>query len=198
MVTIGNSPCCWCSSSTAFVVRTPVVDHHSSIKRHLNSIQRREQCRSSSIFVNTRCCIQSRLASKENGDNNSIDEDKHEDTINADDADSTLPIDLFSGDISEKKVPSLTSQVTLGLFKFFSYCVQFLGLFFFCGLLLNFAGYGYTFDLEHGLVVDKIQNIRNEIQFEREIEREEMEDLRGGMNTGGSNTLSITPEKNVV
>lgn len=209
LITISNSPCCWCSSSsTAFVVRTPVVDrHHSSIEMHLTSIQRREQCRSSSILVNTRSWRQqqyqyrptSRLASKENDNDNSINEDnEHEETSNTDDADSTLPIDLFSGDISEKKVPSLTSQVTLGLFKFFSYCIQFLGLFFFCGLLLNFAGYGYTFDLEHGLVVDKIQNIRNEIQFEREIEREEMEDLRGGMNTGGSNTLTITPEKNVI
>ena len=59
---------------------------------------------------------------------------------------------------------------------------------------MNFSGYGYTFDFEHGLIVDKIQNIRNEIQFEREIEREEMEDLRGGMiknDTGGSNALSI-------
>ncbi len=146
----------------------------------------------------------SQIASKDENDNSVVDDNdnddnhNHEETIiNTDDADSSLPIDLFSGDISEKKVPSLTSRVTLGLFKFFSYCLQFLGLFFFCGLLLNFAGYGYTFDFEHGLVVDKIQNIRNEIQFEREIEREEMEDLRGsGMNTGGSNALSIPPKKN--
>ena len=212
------SPCLWwCSSGTAFVVvpRTPVVVdrwHHSSTTTCLHHVQRRKQknrSSSSSSAVTTsswrhpqhRPTILLRHASKENNNDNSVDED--EETIhnnNTDDADSTLPIDLFSGDISEKKVPSLTSQVTLGLFKFFSYCIQFLGLFFFCGLLLNFAGFGYTFDFEHGLVVDKIQNIRNEVQFEMEIEREEMEDLqRGGiMNTvGGSNTLNITPEKNV-
>ena len=212
------SPCLWwCSSGTAFVVvpRTPVVVdrwHHSSTTTCLHHVQRRKQknrSSSSSSAVTTsswrhpqhRPTILLRHASKENNNDNSVDED--EETIhnnNTDDADSTLPIDLFSGDISEKKVPSLTSQVTLGLFKFFSYCIQFLGLFFFCGLLLNFAGFGYTFDFEHGLVVDKIQNIRNEVQFEMEIEREEMEDLqRGGiMNTvGGSNTLNITPETNV-
>jgi hypothetical protein len=213
------SPCLWCSgSSTAFVgvTRTPVVldrRHHSSTTTlGLNHVQRRKQnnrSSSSSSAVTTSSwrhpqhrpnTILSRLASKENNNDNSEEDEETIHNNNSDDADSTLPIDLFSGDISEKKVPSLTSQVTLGLFKFFSYCIQFLGLFFFCGLLLNFAGYGYTFDFEHGLVVDKIQNIRNEVQFEMEIEREEMEDLqRGGiMNTvGGSNTLNITPEMNV-
>eukprot|EP00986_Skeletonema_menzelii_P019448 scaffold28060_cov148-Skeletonema_menzelii.AAC.2 len=66
-------------------------------------------------------------------------------------------------------------DATFSVFKLFSYCIQFLGTFFFIGLILNFAGYGYTVDLEHGLVIDRIENIRNEIQFEREIERETME-----------------------
>ena len=69
----------------------------------------------------------------------------------------------------------MKAQATFSVFKVFSYCIQFLGAFFFAGLILNFAGYGYTVDLEHGLVIDKIENIRNEIQFEREIERETME-----------------------
>ena len=75
----------------------------------------------------------------------------------------------------EPTEPSMKAQATFSIFKVFSYCIQFLGAFFFMGLLLNFAGFGYTFDLEHGLVIDRIENIRNEIQFEREIERETME-----------------------
>ena len=66
-------------------------------------------------------------------------------------------------------------DATFSVFKLFSYCIQFLGAFFFTGLILNFAGFGYTVDLEHGLVIDRIENIRNEIQFEREIERETLE-----------------------
>jgi hypothetical protein len=66
-------------------------------------------------------------------------------------------------------------DATFSIFKLFSYCIQFLGAFFFLGLILNFVGYGYTVDLEHGLVIDRIENIRNEIQFEREIERETMQ-----------------------
>jgi len=66
-------------------------------------------------------------------------------------------------------------DATFSIFKLFSYCIQFLGAFFFLGLILNFVGYGYTVDLQHGLVIDRIENIRNEIQFEREIERETME-----------------------
>ncbi len=75
----------------------------------------------------------------------------------------------------EPTEPSMKAQATFSIFKVFSYCIQFLGAFFFMGLLLNFAGFGYTVDLEHGLVIDRIENIRNEIQFEREIERETME-----------------------
>jgi len=53
----------------------------------------------------------------------------------------------------------------------FSYTLQFLGFFFFCGLILNFAGYAYTFDFNNGLVIDKIDNVRNEMQFEQESPR---------------------------
>jgi len=66
-------------------------------------------------------------------------------------------------------------DATFSIFKLFSYCIQFLGAFFFTGFILNLAGFGYTVDLEHGLVVDRIENIRNEIQFEREIERETLQ-----------------------
>lgn len=75
----------------------------------------------------------------------------------------------------ERETNSTVRDATFSIFKLFSYCIQFLGAFFFIGLILNFAGFGYTVDLEHGLVIDRMENIRNEIQFEREIERETME-----------------------
>jgi hypothetical protein len=117
------------------------------------------------------------------------------DSAEGDDA-APLPTDLFSGDVSERKVPSMTSRVTIAIFKLFSYCIQFLGGFFFLGLLLNLSGFGYTFDLDRGLVIDRIGNIRNEVQFEREIERERREDalkMGGGGSVGGSRYI-IAPK----
>ena len=136
-----------------------------------------------------------------------IDDDEDEEGVvvgASDDSDeggddaAPLPIiDVFGGDASsERKVPSMTSQVTLAIFKLFSYCIQFLGGFFFLGLLLNLSGFGYTFDLDRGLVIDRIGNIRNEVQFEREIEREGREDamkMGGGGSVGGSRYI-IAPE----
>ena len=86
-------------------------------------------------------------------------------------------------DIEERGEPSATAKVTSALFTLFSYCIQFLGFFFFCGLILNLLGFGYTFDFDRGLQIDRIQNIRNEVQFEREIEREERMERKGN---GGS------------
>ena len=122
-----------------------------------------------------------------------------DDPDEGDDDAAPLPInDLLGDDASSerKKVPSMTSQVTLAIFKLFSYCIQFLGGFFFLGLLLNLSGFGYTFDLDRGLVIDSIGNIRNEVQFEREIEREGREDamkMGGGGSIGGSRYI-IAPE----
>lgn len=83
------------------------------------------------------------------------------------------------GKIEEREGPSLASRASSAAFLLFSYCIQFLGAFFFCGFILNLLGFGYTVDLERGLVIDRMENIRNEVQFEREIEREEREGLRG-------------------
>ena len=122
------------------------------------------------------------IASRENG----------EDDAGKDTDDST--------DVSNKKKkseePSSTAKVTLGLFNIFSYCIQFLGAFFFFGLILNLLGFGYTFDLDKGITIDKIDNIRNEVQFEREIIREEREELKeeaaaGGGSMPGSKQLVI-------
>ena len=119
-----------------------------------------------------------------------------DDSDEGEDDTAPLPIVLLDGDASERKVPSLTSRVTLAIFKLFSYCIQFLGGFFFLGLLLNLSGFGYTFDLDRGLVIDRIANIRNEVQFEREIEREGREDamkMGGGGSVGGSRYI-IAPK----
>ncbi|KAL7526858.1 hypothetical protein ACHAWF_001940 [Thalassiosira exigua] len=75
--------------------------------------------------------------------------------------------------LTGKKEPSMTAKVTNAIFLVFSYCIQFLGALFFLGLILNFLGYAYTFDLDGGLVIDTIPKMRNEVQFEREVEREE-------------------------
>jgi hypothetical protein len=68
------------------------------------------------------------------------------------------------------------AQITSTIFNIFSYTIQFLGAVFTFGLVLNLLGYGYRFDFENGLEINKLENIRNEIQFEREIIREERED----------------------
>jgi hypothetical protein len=85
--------------------------------------------------------------------------------------------------------PSMTARASLVVFKLFSYCVQFAGGFFFLGLLLNLSGYGYAFERDRGLVIDRISNIRSEVQFEREIEREGRNDYsRGG--EGGRHVIA--------
>lgn len=116
------------------------------------------------IRVRSKSKYRTCVASKEN--------DTDEDTENA------TPLTAASDTPDKIEEPSETTKITSG-FLLFSYCIQFLGAFFFCGFLLNLCGFGYTVDFEHGLVIDKIQNIRNEVQFERAIEREERAELRG-------------------
>ncbi len=74
---------------------------------------------------------------------------------------------------ARKKAEAMETKrnVSFGAFKLFSYVIQFLGLYFSFGLLLNILGYGYSFDFENGFRVDKMENLRNEMQFRREIER---------------------------
>ena len=99
-------------------------------------------------------------------------------------------------DMTEKKQPSMIDKISFNIFKLFSYGIQFLGAFFGVGLLLNLCGFGYRFDLKHGLVVDRIQNMRNEVQFEREIEREERADLKGSASSKYI-TAPIIPENDI-
>eukprot|EP00594_Rhizosolenia_setigera_P000210 CAMPEP_0178946190 /NCGR_PEP_ID=MMETSP0789-20121207/4149_1 /TAXON_ID=3005 /ORGANISM="Rhizosolenia setigera, Strain CCMP 1694" /LENGTH=207 /DNA_ID=CAMNT_0020626157 /DNA_START=46 /DNA_END=669 /DNA_ORIENTATION=- len=53
----------------------------------------------------------------------------------------------------------------------FSFGIQSVGLYFSVGLLLNICGFGYQFDLQHGLQIDTLENMRNENQFKREMQR---------------------------
>ena len=59
----------------------------------------------------------------------------------------------------------------------------------------SIKSFGYTFDLDKGITIDKIDNIRNEVQFEREIIREEREELKkeaaAGWGMPGSKQLVI-------
>ena len=129
-----------------------------------NSLQLQIKSRDSRF---TTTCI----ASRENGE-----DDAEKDTDDSTDV---------SNKKKENEEPSSTAKVTLGLFNIFSYCIQFLGAFFFGGLILNLLGFGYTFDLDKGITIDKIDNIRNEVQFEREIIREETEELKEEAAAGG-------------
>ena len=90
--------------------------------------------------------------------------------------------ELTQEELSKKKK---LAQVTGTIFNVFSYTIQFLGALFTFGLVLNLLGYGYRFDLDHGIEVNKLENIRNEIQFEREIIREEREDYLNGRGENG-------------
>lgn len=134
------------------------------------------------------------LASKEN------DEPDEEGMVGTKDADvDEQPPIVQEKRVEEKREPSTTAKVTFNLFQLFSYTIQFFGFFFFCGLILNLLGFGYTFDFEQGLRVDKIANIRNEVQFEREIEREEREDLKGTQGSATSKYIIApdVPENNI-
>ncbi|KAL9188993.1 hypothetical protein ACHAXT_011483 [Thalassiosira profunda] len=131
------------------------------------------------------------MAAKE-GDDGPEDEDE----IVAEDTElQTTP--TSSRDVEEKSEPSATAKVTSALFNLFSYTIQFLGVFFALGLVLNLLGFGYTFSFDKGLEIDKIQNIRNEVQFEREIEREERMERKE--NGGASYIIAPNvPENNAV
>lgn len=147
-----------------------VISHHGTI---INPSKQLEHCHPIGMqsAKRMRTFIASKLDESEDDDEESVDK-------------------IVSGEISEEEGDvSMLSQVTLGIFKLFSYCIQFLGAFFFLGLIANLCGYGYTFDFEHGLVVDKIQNIRNNVQFEMEMEREERQDLKGISGSASSRYL---------
>jgi len=88
-----------------------------------------------------------------------------------------------------KEVNETKRDVSFQAFKLFSYVIQFLGLYFSFGLLLNILGYGYSFDFQSGFRVDKIENLRNEMQFRREIERS----TTTTTTTGTTSVRSATP-----
>ena len=86
----------------------------------------------------------------------------------------SLSMSENDGDDTEnkKKQTRLSVKVFDVIFDLVSYVIQFLGVAFSLGLILNICGYGYTFDFEHGLEIDRMEVIRKELQFKREIVRE--------------------------
>jgi len=100
----------------------------------------------------------SALFSKANGDENGDDEIRSE-TNDAPDQDNAK---------------SVTTILSDGISLLSSFSIQFFGVAFALGLLLNICGFGYTFDLERGLHIDRVENLRREYQFkkaQREIAR---------------------------
>jgi two-component system sensor histidine kinase CreC len=57
-----------------------------------------------------------------------------------------------------------------GISLLFSYCIQFLGVAFSLGLVLYLCGFGYTFDLDNGLEIDRIENMRRELEGKHYVE----------------------------
>jgi hypothetical protein len=77
---------------------------------------------------------------------------------------------VTTDDPEDNKQPALI-KIFDGISLLFSYCIQFLGVAFSLGLVLYLCGFGYTFDLDNGLEIDRIENMRRELQFRREIVR---------------------------
>ena len=99
-------------------------------------------------------------------------DDDEEDNVVDDIIDKEEMLDTKKKDKDEPtEATKIYRKIRNVVFLPFSYTLQFLGFFFFCGLILNFAGYAYTFDFNNGLVIDKIDNVRNEMQFEQESQR---------------------------
>ena len=74
-------------------------------------------------------------------------------------------------DEDEKKMGRLVVDIADKVSLFFSYIIQFLGVLFTLGLVLNIFGYAYSFDLKNGLEIDTLENRRKQVQFQKEMMR---------------------------
>ena len=182
-----------CCDALVVPFRSIVVDHRTT---SATTTPGRRLLQSSTIRSKRRRIVVVIASSSSNDD-----VDKEEDAIRTTEENDNVPIIIFNKDVSERSIngdeesSTLLARVTFSIFRLFSYCVQAAGAFFFIGLLLNFAGFGYTIDMEHGLVIDKIQNIRNTVQFEMEIQREEREDvvmMKAGSSSSSSGAVGST------
>ena len=120
-----------------------------------------------SLQINKRysTCIASKDDGEDNVEDDIIDREDILDTKKKDKDEPTEATKIY------RKIRDIT-------FLPFSYTIQFLGFLVFCGFILNLLGFGYTFDFDEGLRIDRIENLRNELQFEREIVREEREEMK--------------------
>ena len=71
----------------------------------------------------------------------------------------------------KQKGNSALAKIIDASFLLTSVVTQSLGIAVSFGLLLNICGYGYTVDLEKGVHIDRMDKIRTEIQFQREMRR---------------------------
>mmetsp|Transcript_21855 Transcript_21855/g.45778 ORF Transcript_21855/g.45778 Transcript_21855/m.45778 type:complete len:206 (+) Transcript_21855:86-703(+) len=166
------STACFCgafvSPTARSVVQSPSTDHATVKKLPLGcGFDNRVNIFNDVLLLSNRRSSTS-IASKED---NEAEE--------GEDADTDIDANNAGTELRKKREPTAFDRFTYNIFKLFSYCLQFVGAFFFLGFILNLLGFGYTVDMEHGLKVDRIQNIRNEVQFEMEIEREERAELNG-------------------
>lgn len=74
-------------------------------------------------------------------------------------------------DEDEKKMGRLVVDLADKVSLFFSYIIQFLGVLFTLGLVLNIFGYAYSFDFKNGLEIDTLENRRKQVQFQKELMR---------------------------
>jgi hypothetical protein len=84
---------------------------------------------------------------------------------------------------SNNNPKSTSDSISYKVFMLVSYITQFLGFYFFCGLILNLFGYGYSFDFEQGIKIETIQNMRNEREFKYEMERMSLSKPKGNVKT---------------
>ncbi len=145
---------------------------------------------------------------KSEKDNNAVrvrrsDENNHglggAGTKDAKSNDDNLPSTNKHLDIQDKISPppqtkNGSDSISFQLFKLISYVIQFLGFYFSFGLLLNILGYGYSFDFQNGFQMDKLQNIRNEREFQREMNRMSLRETYTGASVSSVGTeATISP-----
>jgi hypothetical protein len=81
------------------------------------------------------------------------------------------PLQRLTPQPREKKELSPLQKVFWGVWGVWNYSFMFAGTALSIGLLLNFLGYGYSFDIEHGLEVEKIERMIEKQQFRAEMMR---------------------------
>jgi len=112
--------------------------------------------------------------------NNNNNRDRHSsnnnNNDNNDNNDRSSLVALFSNnndgnendnDNDRENVEKVGMNLSDGIELLSSYIIQFLGVALSLGLVLNVCGFGYTIDLERGLRIDRVENLRREYRFQK-------------------------------